>query len=73
MKTYWKMPKELKLIFNQEITDSQNLFNQNEILASWKKLERAHIIGQPWAVEHTFSHWKMLIFAFKIKEIKEIL
>ena len=34
MKTYWKMPKELKLIFNQEITDSQNLFNQNEILAS---------------------------------------
>ena len=73
MKTYWKMPKELKLIFNQEITDSQNLFNQNEILASWKKLERAHIIGQPWAVEHTFSHWKMLIFAFKTKEFKEII
>ena len=73
MKTYWKMPKELKLIFNQEITESQSLFNQNEILASWKKLERAHVIGQPWAVEHTFSHWKMLIFAFKIKEFKEIL
>lgn len=73
MKTYWKMPPELKLIFDQEIKDSQNLFNQNEMNDSWEKLERAHIIGQPWAVEHTYSHWKMLIFAFKIKRSREII
>ncbi len=67
------MPKELKVIFNQEINDSQALFRENELAASWKKLERAHIIGQPWAVEHTISHIEMLIFALKIKNTKEII
>ncbi len=67
------MPQGLKVVFNQEITDSQFLFYENDILSSWEKLERAHIIGQPWAVEHTYSHWKMLLFAFKIKNPKEII
>ncbi len=67
------MPKELKTAFFQELKESDNLFNQNDFQKAWNKLERAHIISQPWALEHTFSHYKMLIFAFKIKNIKEII
>jgi hypothetical protein len=73
METYWRMPDGLKVVFEQEIVESQLLFNENDFISSWKKLERAHIIGQPWAVEHTYSHWKMLLFAFKIKNPKEII
>ena len=73
MKTFWKMPVGLKPIFDKEISESRFLFHQNELLGSWQKLERAHIIGQPWAVEHTYSHWQMLLFAFRIKNTKEII
>jgi hypothetical protein len=73
MKTYWKMPIGLKIVFDKEIQESTLLFRQNDFVSAWQKLERAHIIGQPWAVEHTISHWKMLLFAFKIKNTKEII
>jgi Protein of unknown function (DUF3703) len=73
MKTYWKMPKGLKTVFNQELKESQDLFSENKILESWHKLERAHIIGQPWAIEHSISHMRMLHFAVKIKNLKEII
>jgi Protein of unknown function (DUF3703) len=73
MKTYWKMPAGLKVVFDKEIQESSILLRQNELVLAWQKLERAHIIGQPWAVEHTISHWKMLLFAFKIKKTKEII
>jgi len=36
-------------------------------------LERAHIIGQRYPYAHTFVHWKMLKFGFKIKNRREIL
>ncbi len=67
------MPAGLKIVFDKEIHESSILYRQNDLVLAWKKLERAHIIGQPWAVEHTFSHWKMLLFAFKIKNTKEII
>ncbi len=67
------MPVGLKVVFDKEIQESKLLFLKNDLVSAWKKLERAHIIGQPWAVEHTVSHWKMLLFAFKIKNTKEII
>ena len=35
-------------------------------------MERAHILAQPWAVQHTEVHWFMLRFGFKIKNWREI-
>lgn len=40
---------------------------------AWRHLERAHIIGQPWFVQHTQVHWLMLKLGIKIKNKKEIL
>jgi hypothetical protein len=73
MKIYWRMPSGLKVVFDKEIQESKSLFKQNDLISSWRKLERAHIIGQPWTIEHTYSHWRMLLFAFKVKNLKEII
>ncbi|MGX7667730.1 DUF3703 domain-containing protein [Flavobacterium pedocola] len=72
MKVYWKMPKALKIHFLEEIALSKTLFKTDKS-ASWKRLERAHIIGQPWALEHTIAHFEMLRFAFRIKNAREII
>lgn len=42
-----------------------------DFLHAWHHLERAHVIGQAYPVEHTHSHWLMLKFGFKIKDLKE--
>jgi hypothetical protein len=72
MKFYWKMPNGLRAYYQAELTAYQNSMNQNDLPLAWYHLERAHILGQPWAVEHTAVHWKMLRFGFKIKSWKEI-
>lgn len=73
MKCYWKMPDGLKVYFHQELSDYKDEFAKRNLSVAWRHLERAHIIGQPWAVEHTLVHWMMLAFAFKIKNTKEII
>lgn len=35
-------------------------------------LRAAHIIGQKYPIEHSYIHWKMLRFGFRIKSVKEI-
>ena len=43
------------------------------MLDAWRHLERAHILGQPYPMEHTAVHWKMLLYGFKTKIAKEII
>ncbi len=72
MKVYWNMPKGLKPYYQEEVKAYKINFQKGDFIKAWSHLERAHIIGQPWAVKHTHSHWLMLLFAFKIKNTKEI-
>jgi hypothetical protein len=73
MKFYTKMPKALKSFYKVELTNAANSFSQGYLLQSWQHLERAHIIGQPYPYEHSFVHWKMLLFGIKTKNAKEII
>ncbi len=73
MKLYWKMPKGLRSSYHQELNGYKAYLNSNDLQAAWRQLERAHILGQPWAVEHTHVHWLMLKFGFRIKNWHEIL
>lgn len=73
MKIRTIMPPSLKLCFEKELEDADILFAQNNKAQSWCHLERAHIIGQPYPFEHTFVHWKMLMFGIKIKDTHEII
>ncbi|MGH1435878.1 MAG: DUF3703 domain-containing protein [Lewinella sp.] len=56
----------------QALSSYQDAFEQGNLQLAWRHLERAHILGQPWAVEHSEVHWIMLKFGFAIKSWKEI-
>lgn len=73
MKLYWKMPSGLKARFKNELIMYRVEFKKSNLPSAWRHLERAHIIGQPWPGEHTYVHWLMLNFGFRIKSGKEIL
>lgn len=73
MKIYVKMPSELKSYFEKEIDLYKKEFSDGKWQKAWRYLERAHILGQAYPREHTFIHWLMLKFGFKIKNWKEVL
>lgn len=72
MKFYWKMPEGLKPHYQSELAEYQSNMQANNLQKAWHHLERAHILGQPWAIEHSEVHWMMLRFGFKIKSWTEI-
>ncbi|PHI21326.1 hypothetical protein CEQ90_02695 [Lewinellaceae bacterium SD302] len=72
MTFYWKMPEGLHPYYQKELEDYRFAFAKGDLSVAWRHLERAHILGQPWAVEHSEVHWYMLRFGFAIKNGKEI-
>jgi hypothetical protein len=73
MKLYTVMPGLLKPFYQQELSQAKNEFDKKNYRQSWRHLERAHILGQPYPAKHTAVHCKMLRFAFRIKDSKEII
>lgn len=66
------MPKALIPYYDLELTYYKNQYQEGNLNVAWNHLERAHVIGQRYPYAHSFVHWKMLMFGFKIKSIKEI-
>lgn len=73
MKFYTKMPSKLIPFFQEELTSYETNLKVANYQLSWFHLERAHIIGQKYPIEHSSVHWKMLLFGVKIKNTKEVL
>lgn len=67
------MPAGLKTYYRLELESYRSEMSKANLQLAWRHLERAHIIGQPWFVQHTHAHWLMLRFGIKIKNKKEIL
>ncbi|MBS1612238.1 MAG: DUF3703 domain-containing protein [Bacteroidetes bacterium] len=67
------MPGRLKPFFTQELEQAALNFSAHNLQQSWRHLERAHIIGQPYPYEHSLVHWKMLQFGVAIKDTQEVL
>ena len=42
-------------------------------IQAWNHLERAHILGQAYPVEHSYAHLLMLRFGLRIRDFKEVL
>ena len=72
MKIHTVMPKALKPFYAAELLLAKNAFAAKHFQQSWRHLERAHILGQPYPLEHTAVHWKMLRFGISIKNTKEV-
>lgn len=73
MKFNTSMPLALKPFYKKELTEAANTFSKGYLQLSWRHLERAHILGQPYPFAHSFVHWKMLLFGIKAKNTKEII
>lgn len=73
MKFYWSMPSGLQVHYRQELDTYKQEMEKENLALAWRQLERAHILGQPWLVQHTHIHWLMLKFGIRIKSRKEIL
>lgn len=73
MKLHYKIPHGLKKHVDEELLKSKETFSKGDLQSAWRHLERAHILGQAWPYEHTQTHWHMLLFAFRIKNTKEII
>lgn len=73
MKFYTKMPEMLIPFYKAELNFYESHLLSNDYQLSWHHLERAHIIGQKYPIEHSMVHWKMLLFGIKIKSTKEII
>jgi len=73
MKLYTSLPKKLKPYYDLELENYTAEYLNGNLTRAWTHLERAHIIGQRYPMAHTYVHWKMLQFGFRIKNGKEIL
>lgn len=73
MKLNTTMPSKLKPFFKKELQNAQTTFSQSNLQQSWRHLERAHILSQPYLYHHTLVHWEMLLFVIKTKNIHEII
>ena len=73
MKLNWSIPQMLKPYFERELSAYRSDLHAGDLIAAWRHLERAHIIGQAYPVEHSRAHWEMLKFGIRIKNIKEII
>lgn len=73
MKINTVVPKGLKQYIVRELEDFRQEFLLKHYQQAWRHLERAHILGQSYPWEHTFVHWKMLMFGLHIKNWHEVL
>jgi hypothetical protein len=73
MKTNWSMPNDLKVFYDTELKMHNTATENGDLQKAWYHLECAHILSQLWFVQHSFVHWKMLIFGIRIKSLKEVL
>ena len=72
MEIHTSMPKALQPFYREELVMAKIEFDKKHYQQSWRHLERAHILGQPYPVKHTSVHLKMLAFGIKIKNWKEV-
>ena len=72
MKFNTTISKRLKYYYLRELVLYLTAYKTGNLRQAWHHLERAHIIGQSYPLEHTYAHWLMLKFGFAIKDPKEI-
>jgi len=67
------MPAAVRQAFAGELAAARAARAGDDPAATWRALERAHILSQPWAWPHTVVHWRMLTFAVRQREPGEAL
>lgn len=73
MSLHWAMPSSVRPHYEAELDASTAARATGDLAREWHHLERAHILGQRWPMEHNAVHWRMLTFGFRTKNTREII
>jgi len=58
--------------YEREARAAEAAFTRGDLGQAFHQLERAHILGQPWAAAHTWTHWMMLRIGWRRRDGREI-
>ena len=66
------MSPELKSAWTLELRSAHDAQARGDARAAWRHLERAHILSQPFALPHVEVHARMLWFALRRRDGREL-
>lgn len=55
----------------EEYRAAEAATNAGQIEQAWRHLERAHVVAQTEFAPHLQSHWKMLLLARRMRDVRE--
>lgn len=58
--------------YEREARAARDAFELGALDEAFRLLERAHILGQPWAGAHSWTHWMMLRIGWRRRDIREV-
>ncbi len=58
--------------YREAIEAARLAYGAGQLDRCFRLLERAHILGQPWFVPHTVSHWLMLKVGWRRRDGREV-
>jgi len=66
------MRPRLRQAFDTELAAARAAAARGDAATAWTHLERAHVLGQPFAWPHTRVHGRMLAFALRRRDWREL-
>ena len=67
------LPSRLRPPYQAELHAARAAYARQDAAQAFNHLERAHILGQRWALSHTHVHLLMLAHGLRTRNLREIL
>lgn len=67
------MGPELRAAFERELSVAQSAIAGEDSARAWTCMERAHVLGQRGTRTHVRAHTRMLQFAWRRRDVREII
>lgn len=64
---------ERRAAFDAEAAAARVAFAAGDLTEAFRRLERAHILGQPWAGSHSWTHVMMLRIGWRRRDAREVM
>lgn len=58
--------------YRRAMREARDAYRAGQLDDCFALLERAHILGQPWVIPHTVSHWMMLKVGWRRGDGREV-
>lgn len=65
-------PSLRRQAFAVEAASARQAFATGDLSTAFHHLERAHVLGQPWAGAHSWAHWMMLRIGLRRGDWREV-